>query len=50
VLVLTRGIIGNRRARTAFIFYAAALHLLVVLTVYECAWSSGQAQVQPGPY
>ncbi|KAG2744925.1 hypothetical protein P692DRAFT_20808958 [Suillus brevipes Sb2] len=50
VLVLTRGIIGNRRARTAFIFYAAALHLLVVVTVYECAWSSGQLQVQPGPY
>ncbi|KAG1799686.1 CASP C terminal-domain-containing protein [Suillus plorans] len=50
VLMLTRGIIGNRRARTAFIFYAAALHLLVVVTVYECAWSSGQLQVQPGPY
>lgn len=50
VLVLTRGIIGNRRARTAFIFYATALHLLVVVTVYECAWSSGQLQVQPGPY
>ncbi|KAG1746186.1 CASP C terminal-domain-containing protein [Suillus lakei] len=39
VLVLTRGIIGNRRARTG-----------VVVTVYECAWSSGQLQVQPGPY
>ncbi|KAG2354889.1 CASP C terminal-domain-containing protein [Suillus spraguei] len=50
VLALTRGIIGSRRARTAFIFYAAALHLLVVVTVYECAWSSGQVQVQPGPY
>ncbi|KAG1729204.1 CASP C terminal-domain-containing protein [Suillus paluster] len=50
VLVLTRGIIGNRRARTAFIFYAAALHLLVVVTMYECVWTSGQLQVQPGPY
>ncbi|KAG2079209.1 hypothetical protein BDR04DRAFT_1086356 [Suillus decipiens] len=50
VLALTRGIIGSRRARTAFIFYAAALHLLVVVTVYECTWSSGQLQVQPGPY
>ncbi|KAG0701321.1 CASP C terminal-domain-containing protein [Suillus ampliporus] len=50
VLVLTRGIIGNRRARTAFISYAAALHLLVFVTMYECMWSSGQLQVQPGPY
>ncbi|KAJ8588870.1 hypothetical protein M405DRAFT_819013 [Rhizopogon salebrosus TDB-379] len=50
VLVLTRAIIGNRRARTAFMFYAAALHLLVIVTTYECAWSSGQLQVQPSPY
>ncbi|OAX40365.1 hypothetical protein K503DRAFT_768625 [Rhizopogon vinicolor AM-OR11-026] len=50
VLVLTRAITGSRRARTAFMFYAAALHLLVIVTTYECAWSSGQLQVQPGPY
>lgn len=40
----------RRRTRTAFVFYAAALHLLVVVTVYECAWSSGQPQVRPGSY
>ncbi|EGN99687.1 hypothetical protein SERLA73DRAFT_51959 [Serpula lacrymans var. lacrymans S7.3] len=51
VLGLTRSILGNRRARTAFIFYAAALHLLVMFTTYECTTSSGtQLQVQPGPY
>ncbi|KAL4074255.1 CASP C terminal-domain-containing protein [Scleroderma yunnanense] len=48
VLVLTRTILGNRRARTAFICYAAVLHLLVMFTVYECAMSSdSQLQVQP---
>lgn len=51
VLVLTRSILGNRRARTAFIFYAAALHVLVMFTTYECSWSSGtQLQKQPSPY
>ncbi|KAF7979865.1 hypothetical protein HWV62_40631 [Athelia sp. TMB] len=51
VLVLTRSILGNRRARTAFIFYAAALHVLVMFTTYECTWSSGtQLQTQPSPY
>jgi len=51
VLVLTRSILGNRRARTAFIIYAAALHLLVMFTTYECTTSSGsQLQKQPNPY
>ncbi|KAH7929825.1 hypothetical protein BV22DRAFT_1029001 [Leucogyrophana mollusca] len=51
VLILTRSILGNRRARAAFIFYAAALHILVMFTTYECTTSSGtQLQVQPGPY
>ncbi|KAJ7178378.1 CASP C terminal-domain-containing protein [Mycena crocata] len=51
VLVLTRGILGNRRTRAFFIFYALALHLLVMFTTYECTTSSGgQLQKQPGPY
>ncbi|KAG7098747.1 hypothetical protein E1B28_000657 [Marasmius oreades] len=40
VLVLTRSILGNRRTRTFFIFYALALHLLVMFTTYECTASS----------
>ncbi|KAJ7703003.1 CASP C terminal-domain-containing protein [Mycena rosella] len=51
VLVLTRGILGNRRTRAFFIFYALALHLLVMFTTYECTTSPGsQYQKQPKPY
>ncbi|KAI0823762.1 CASP C terminal-domain-containing protein [Trametes gibbosa] len=51
VLVLTRAILGNRRTRTAFIFYAISLHLVTVFTLYECATSSGaQLERQPSPY
>ncbi|KAJ7772547.1 CASP C terminal-domain-containing protein [Mycena maculata] len=50
VLVLTRGILGNRRTRAFFIFYALALHLLVMFTTYECTTSSGgQFEKQPQP-
>ncbi|KAF8210571.1 CASP C terminal-domain-containing protein [Mycena galopus ATCC 62051] len=52
VLVLTKGILGNRRTRAFFIFYALALHLLVMFTTYECTLSSGsgqQYQKQPPP-
>ncbi|KAJ3015199.1 hypothetical protein NUW54_g1114 [Trametes sanguinea] len=51
VLVLTRAILGNRRTRTAFIFYAISLHLVTVFTLYECATASGsQLERQPRPY
>ncbi|KAF7428227.1 hypothetical protein PC9H_007448 [Pleurotus ostreatus] len=51
VLVLTRAILGNRRARTFFICYAIALHLLVMFTTYECTTSSGtHLQKQVSPY
>ncbi|KAJ7287847.1 CASP C terminal-domain-containing protein [Mycena rebaudengoi] len=52
VLVLTRGILGNRRTRAFFIFYALALHLLVMFTTYECTTTSGgrHLEKQPGPY
>ncbi|KIJ67999.1 hypothetical protein HYDPIDRAFT_83675 [Hydnomerulius pinastri MD-312] len=52
VLMLTRTILGNRRARTAFICYATALHLLVVWVVWGCWGESERAGVviQPGPY
>ncbi|KAF8638030.1 hypothetical protein AX16_010662 [Volvariella volvacea WC 439] len=51
VLVLTRAILGNRRARTFFILYALALHILVMFTTYECTTSSSsQLQKQPSPY
>ncbi|KZT26663.1 hypothetical protein NEOLEDRAFT_1090011 [Neolentinus lepideus HHB14362 ss-1] len=51
VLGLTRAILGNRRARNAFIFYALALHMLVMYTTYECTTSGGtQLQKQPVPH
>lgn len=51
VLVLTRSILGNRRARTFFVCYALFLHLLVMYTTYECTTSSGtQLQKPPRPY
>ncbi|CAE6403371.1 unnamed protein product, partial [Rhizoctonia solani] len=40
VLVITRQVLGNRRARTAFIAYAFFLHGLVLYTTYQCAGSS----------
>jgi len=51
VLVLTRAVLGNRRARNAFIVYAVGLHALVMFTLYECtASSSSQSRIQPVPY
>ncbi|KAF9454053.1 hypothetical protein P691DRAFT_811847 [Macrolepiota fuliginosa MF-IS2] len=51
VLVLTRSILGNRRARTFFVCYALFLHLLVMYTTFECTSSSGmQLQKPPRPY
>ncbi|KAI9456520.1 CASP C terminal-domain-containing protein [Lactarius psammicola] len=51
VLVLTRAVLGNRRARNAFIVYAVGLHALVMFTLYECTASSGsQSRIQPVPY
>ncbi|KAJ3748940.1 CASP C terminal-domain-containing protein [Lentinula detonsa] len=48
VLILTQTILGNRRARTFFIFYALTLHLLVMYTIYELSTSSGsQLRIQP---
>ena len=52
VFVLTRAILGNRRARNAFIVYAIGLHLLVMFTLYECTMSSGSGtptRIQPVP-
>jgi len=53
VFSLTRAILGNKKARTAFILYACALHLLVVYTTWECALSGSsqdQFQKQPNPF
>lgn len=51
VLILTRSILGNRRARAFFICYALALHILVMFTTYECTNSSGtQFERQPYPH
>ncbi|KAI6157475.1 CASP C terminal-domain-containing protein [Pisolithus tinctorius] len=47
VLILTRAILSNRRARTAFICYATALHLVVMFTVYECTTSPRPQQRPP---
>ncbi|KAG6833536.1 hypothetical protein H0H87_005187 [Tephrocybe sp. NHM501043] len=51
VYILTRTVLGNRRARTFFVIYALALHVLVLYTSYECgAVSQAQVQKQPSPY
>jgi homeobox protein cut-like len=50
VFVLTRTVLGNRRARNAFIVYAIGLHLLVMFTLYECTMGSGTpVRIQPVP-
>ncbi|KAI0001319.1 CASP C terminal-domain-containing protein [Russula compacta] len=57
VLQLTRAVLGNRRARNAFIGYAIGLHLLVMFTLFECTMSSsgpssgsgGRMRIQPVP-
>jgi len=52
VFVLTRAVLGNRRARNAFIGYAIGLHALVMFTLYEWTTSSGSgtpARLQPVP-
>ena len=51
VLSLTRIILGSRRARNIFVFYALSLHLLVMITTYELTMSSGtELRTQPRPY
>jgi len=53
VFSLTRAILGNKKARTAFILYACALHLLVMYTTWECALSGNsqdQFQTQSKPF
>ena len=50
--MLTRAVLGNRRARNVFIGYAVALHVLVMFTLYECTMSSGSSthvRIQPVP-
>lgn len=49
VLILTRGILGNRRTRAFFICYAFSLHLLVMYTTYELSagCSPALADVHP---
>ncbi|KAF8608787.1 hypothetical protein BDV93DRAFT_518842 [Ceratobasidium sp. AG-I] len=49
VLVITRQVLGNRRARTAFIGYAFFLHGLVLYITYQCAGSSEKSvRLPPG--
>ncbi|KAF5326177.1 hypothetical protein D9611_000367 [Ephemerocybe angulata] len=51
VLLLTRPIMGSRRARTLFFIYAIGLHVLVMYTSYSCTASSqDHLTVQPNPY
>lgn len=51
VLLLTRPIMGSRRARTLFFLYAIALHVLVMYTSYSCTSGSRDGvQAQPNPY
>lgn len=51
VYILTRTVLANRRARTFFVIYALALHVLVLYTSYECATTSeSQVQKRPNPF
>ncbi|TEB30365.1 hypothetical protein FA13DRAFT_1733679 [Coprinellus micaceus] len=51
VLLLTRPIMGSRRARTLFFLYAIGLHVLVMYTSYSCTASSRDGvQAQTNPY
>jgi len=51
VLSLTKMILGSRRARNTFVFYALSLHVLVMFTTYECTMTSGTTlRTQPHPY
>jgi homeobox protein cut-like len=53
LFTLTRAILGNKKARTAFILYACTLHLLVLYTTWECALSGNsqdQFQKQLNPF
>lgn len=50
VFMLTRAVLGNRRARNVFIGYAIGLHVLVMFTLYEYTMSSGSSmpvRIQP---
>ena len=50
--MLTRSVLGNRRARNVFIGYAVGLHILVMFTLYECTMSSDSSnyvRIQPIP-
>ncbi|KAI0281035.1 CASP C terminal-domain-containing protein [Russula aff. rugulosa BPL654] len=52
VYMLTRSVLGNRRARNVFIGYAVGLHILVMFTLYECTMSSDSSnyvRIQPIP-
>ncbi|KAF9060657.1 CASP C terminal-domain-containing protein [Rhodocollybia butyracea] len=46
VLILTRTILGDRRARTFFIIYAFSLHLLVMYAIYELSTTTEPAPQQ----
>ncbi|KAJ3772944.1 CASP C terminal-domain-containing protein [Lentinula raphanica] len=50
VLILTRTILGNRRARTFFILYTLTLHILVMYTIYELSTSSNSHPIRIQPY
>ncbi|KAF5393386.1 hypothetical protein D9757_000739 [Collybiopsis confluens] len=43
-LILTRTILGNRRARMFFILYALSLHLLLMYVIF--AWSTSDSHLQ----
>lgn len=49
VFLFTRQILGNRRARIAFAVYAGALHLLVLVTLYESYGGGAGAVRVPEP-
>ena len=50
VLSLTKAILGNRRARNFFVFYALSLHLLVLFMLFESTSSTSEAvRTEPRP-
>lgn len=50
VFALTRAIIGNKRARSLFILYAASLHALILIVLWNTMGASDTAKpviIQP---
>lgn len=49
VFSLTRAIVGNKRARSFFILYAASIHILILFIIWNTMAASDTAQPVVSP-